>query len=98
MLDFLYLLFQVWSPEIEVSEISLGLKWGGPLLGFIALAMTPIPFIFYKFGSKLRQMSKMAPTEEEPYKLEQVSQMDECRENFGVHLQHCLKLKYKFWL
>ena len=48
----------------------LGLKWGELLLGFFAFAMSPIPFIFYKFGSKLRKMSKIAPTEEEPYKLE----------------------------
>jgi len=48
----------------------LGLQWGGSLLGFIALAMTPIPFVFYKYGPALRRMSKMAPTEEKPYKLE----------------------------
>jgi hypothetical protein len=48
----------------------LGLRWGGSLLGFIALAMTPIPFVFYKYGPTLRRMSKMAPTDEKPYKLE----------------------------
>jgi MFS transporter, DHA1 family, multidrug resistance protein len=45
----------------------LGLRWGGSLLGFIALAMTPIPFVFYKYGQTLRRMSKLAPTNEEKY-------------------------------
>jgi len=48
----------------------LGLRWGGSLLGFIALAMTPIPFVFYKYGKTLRRMSKMAPTNEEKYSME----------------------------
>jgi len=48
----------------------LGLRWGGSLLGFIALAMLPIPFVFYKYGYALRKMSRMAPTQEKPYKLQ----------------------------
>lgn len=48
----------------------LGLRWGASLLGFIALAMAPIPFVFYRYGPTLRRMSKMAPTTEKPYKLE----------------------------
>lgn len=34
---------------------SLGLGWGNSLLGFICVAMIPIPLIFYKFGAKLRK-------------------------------------------
>ena len=48
----------------------LGLTWGGSLLGFLAVAMMPIPFLFYTYGAQLRKMSKLAPTPEPPYKLE----------------------------
>ncbi|EEB99472.1 hypothetical protein MPER_00844 [Moniliophthora perniciosa FA553] len=41
---------------------ALGPRWASSLLGFIALAMTPIPFIFIKFGSRLREKSKYAPS------------------------------------
>lgn len=32
----------------------LGLGWGNSLLGFIALAMVPVPFILQKYGERLR--------------------------------------------
>ena len=35
-------------------------RWATTVLAFIALVMMPIPFVFYKFGSKLRAMSKSA--------------------------------------
>lgn len=34
---------------------ALGLGWGSSLLAFIAIAMIPMPFLFYKFGERLRQ-------------------------------------------
>ncbi|KAM0819225.1 putative Major facilitator superfamily (MFS) profile domain-containing protein [Seiridium cardinale] len=34
---------------------SLGLGWGNSLLGFICVAMIPLPIFFYKFGLKLRK-------------------------------------------
>ena len=34
---------------------ALGLGWGNSLLGFIALAMVPIPLVFYLFGARLRK-------------------------------------------
>ncbi|KAK0760461.1 hypothetical protein N5P37_006655 [Trichoderma harzianum] len=34
---------------------SLGVGWGNSLLGFIALALIPIPALIYKFGGRLRQ-------------------------------------------
>lgn len=34
---------------------NLGVHWGGSLIGFIALAMLPIPWVFYKYGGMLRQ-------------------------------------------
>ncbi|KAL0941548.1 major facilitator superfamily protein [Colletotrichum truncatum] len=33
---------------------ALGLGWGNSLLGFIALALVPIPLLFYLFGERIR--------------------------------------------
>lgn len=33
---------------------TLGLGWGNSLLAFIALAMCPIPWVFLKYGERLR--------------------------------------------
>lgn len=33
---------------------NLGLGWGNSLLGFIALAMVPLPFVFLKYGERIR--------------------------------------------
>ena len=32
----------------------MGLGWGNSLLGFIAVAMLPIPFFLYKYGERIR--------------------------------------------
>jgi hypothetical protein len=32
----------------------LGLGWGNSLLGFVAVAMMPLPFLVMKYGEKLR--------------------------------------------
>jgi hypothetical protein len=32
----------------------LGLGWGNSVLGFIALSFVPIPWLFFKYGEKLR--------------------------------------------
>ena len=34
---------------------ALGLGWGNSLLGFIALAMVPLPFLIKKYGEYLRK-------------------------------------------
>jgi len=34
---------------------ALGMGWGNSLLGFIALAMVPLPFLFKKYGEFLRK-------------------------------------------
>jgi len=33
---------------------ALGLGWGNSLLGFISLALIPLPILFYIFGERLR--------------------------------------------
>jgi len=42
---------------------NLGVEWAGSLLGFLAVAFMPIPFLFYIFGERLRKNSKYAPTD-----------------------------------
>nr|POE49414.1 efflux pump fub11 [Quercus suber] len=37
---------------------ALGLGWGNSLLGFIALSMVPLPFLFHKFGARLRKKDR----------------------------------------
>lgn len=37
---------------------SLGTPWATSLLGFLALALAPLPWVFYRWGPKLRGMSK----------------------------------------
>ncbi|CCF52968.1 putative mfs-multidrug-resistance transporter [Ustilago hordei] len=39
----------------------LGTNWAASLLGFVALVLTPFPYIFYVYGSKIRRLSKFAP-------------------------------------
>lgn len=39
----------------------MGVNWACSLLGFVALACAPAPFLFYKYGWRLRQKSQFAP-------------------------------------
>jgi MFS transporter, DHA1 family, multidrug resistance protein len=39
----------------------LGINWASTLVGFIGLLLAPSPFLFYKYGARIRQMSKFAP-------------------------------------
>lgn len=34
---------------------ALGLGWGSSLLAFIAVAMVPVPLVFYRYGGRIRQ-------------------------------------------
>lgn len=38
---------------------AVGLGWGNSILGFIALAMAPVPFILLRYGERIRKMSKL---------------------------------------
>lgn len=38
---------------------TLGANWAGTLLGLLEVAIIPIPFIFYKYGHKLREKSTL---------------------------------------
>lgn len=37
----------------------LGYGWGNSLLGFIALLLLPIPFVFLRWGGRIRMRSKI---------------------------------------
>lgn len=39
---------------------TLNPQWASSLLGFLALIMVPVPFLLYKYGPKVRSMSKNA--------------------------------------
>ena len=34
---------------------ALGVGWGTSVLGFIAVAFIPVPFVFWKFGQRIRE-------------------------------------------
>lgn len=40
--------------------VNMGIEWAGTLLGCLAVALIPVPFLFFKFGEKLRAKSKYA--------------------------------------
>jgi uncharacterized protein (DUF697 family) len=39
---------------------TLGLGWGNSLLAFIALALAPLPIIFWKYGERIRTSKRFA--------------------------------------
>jgi hypothetical protein len=39
---------------------NLGRHWAGSLLGFLSLTLMPLPFVFFKWGKRIRQTSKYA--------------------------------------
>ncbi|WPH03085.1 MFS general substrate transporter [Acrodontium crateriforme] len=39
---------------------TLGLGWGNSLLGFICIMMVPMPFVFFKIGSRLRASQRFS--------------------------------------
>jgi DHA1 family multidrug resistance protein-like MFS transporter len=41
--------------------VNLGTNWAATLLGGIALLLAPMPFLFYKYGSRIRTKSSFAP-------------------------------------
>lgn len=40
---------------------NLGVHWSLALLGCISALMTPVPFVFYKYGYRIRQWNKKEP-------------------------------------
>ena len=44
----------------------MGIQYAATLLGCVAAVLAPIPFIFYRYGAKIRAKSKYAPTAPPP--------------------------------
>jgi MFS transporter, DHA1 family, multidrug resistance protein len=40
---------------------ALGINWACTLIGLIGLLLAPSPFLFYKYGARIRSKSKFAP-------------------------------------
>lgn len=40
---------------------AMHIKYGGTLLGCVALLMMPVPFLFYRYGAAIRKKSKYSP-------------------------------------
>ncbi|KAF8420224.1 major facilitator superfamily domain-containing protein [Tirmania nivea] len=39
---------------------SVGMQWGGGILGFITVALGPFPYLFYQYGERIRKHSRYA--------------------------------------
>ena len=39
----------------------MGIQWACTLIGLVALLLAPIPFLFFKYGARIRANSKFAP-------------------------------------
>jgi hypothetical protein len=51
----------------------MGVNWACTLIGGIAFFLAPMPFVFFKYGPRIRQKSKFAPCVVRPYFSEAVS-------------------------
>ncbi|VUC32560.1 unnamed protein product [Clonostachys rosea] len=49
--------FPLFGNEMYVT---LGFQWASSLLAFLTLAMVPFPFLFFKYGKRIRSKSRMA--------------------------------------
>lgn len=56
-----YLFATVFPLFAEQMYRNLGIGWASSLLGFLTLALMPIPFAFYIWGPRLRRNSKYRP-------------------------------------
>ncbi|KAJ4362418.1 hypothetical protein N0V83_010511 [Neocucurbitaria cava] len=41
---------------------AMGLGWGNSLLGFITVVMAPLPFLFFKYGQRIRTNTRFQPS------------------------------------
>ncbi|KAF5385309.1 hypothetical protein D9615_001416 [Tricholomella constricta] len=53
--------FPLFTPEMYAS---LGPRWASSLVGFVAIAMIPIPLVLQRYGPTLRRKSKYAPAQD----------------------------------
>lgn len=56
-------MFIVEKPQLTPLGVvfeGMGNNWALTLVAFVALAMTPIPFVFHRYGPRIRAKSKFA--------------------------------------
>jgi DHA1 family multidrug resistance protein-like MFS transporter len=59
----------------------MGIQWAGTLLGFVALALVPIPIAFYYYGERIRRRSAFAPTKPLPQEEDVAPQVEKTGED-----------------
>jgi len=64
---------------------ALGVGGGGSLIGGVAVLLSPIPFIFYKYGEPIRKRSRFAPTPSAPSKNDEEKQASDNTGPLQVH-------------
>ncbi|RMZ92439.1 hypothetical protein DV736_g333, partial [Chaetothyriales sp. CBS 134916] len=52
----------------EQMFTALGVGGGASLIGGVGIVLSPIPFIFYRYGRTIREKSRFAPTGQKPVK------------------------------
>jgi len=52
----------ICSTLIINFKFQLGINWACTVIGVIAALFVPCPFLFYKYGARLRQKSSFAPS------------------------------------
>jgi hypothetical protein len=45
------------TESFRIVYHKLGINWATSLLGFISLALLPVPWVFFKYGKRIRAMS-----------------------------------------
>jgi len=43
---------------MRIVYTNLGINWATSLLGFISLALLPVPWVFFKYGKTIRSHSQ----------------------------------------
>jgi hypothetical protein len=56
--------YVVLSEYLLASYRQLGVNYAATLLGGVGLLLAPSPFLFYKYGARIRASSKFAPCED----------------------------------
>lgn len=62
---------------------ALGVGGGGSLIGGVAVLLAPIPFLFYRYGRKIRERSPFAPTGQKPDEKKDADSSEEEQQRAG---------------
>jgi hypothetical protein len=45
----------------DTRHMQMGIQWAATLIGLFAAVLAPIPFLFLKYGARIRKRSQFAP-------------------------------------